>query len=120
LISDLPCRLALTRVDRARALSTIRSICDDRFVGRALRSRAHVRIRRFSRTSAVHTERSVLALGHDDRHDHRRSAHLAQFTVAPALLQDLERNWTLIGRGQMWRLLTLLVVQDGGLIGAVL
>jgi rhomboid protease GluP len=44
---------------------------------------------------------------------------LAQFTVAPGLLQDLERNWTLIGQGQVWRLLTSLVVQDGGLIGAV-
>jgi hypothetical protein len=36
----------------------------------------------------------------------------------PALLQDLERNWTLIGQGQVWRLLTSLVVQDGGIIGA--
>jgi membrane associated rhomboid family serine protease len=44
---------------------------------------------------------------------------LAQFTVAPALLQDLERNWTLIGQGQVWRLLTSFAVQDGGLIGAV-
>jgi hypothetical protein len=30
----------------------------------------------------------------------------AQFTVAPALLQRLERNWALIGEGQVWRLLT--------------
>ena len=39
---------------------------------------------------------------------------LAQFTVAPWLLNSLERNWTLIARGQVWRLLTSLVVQDGG------
>lgn len=44
---------------------------------------------------------------------------LAQFTVAPSLLQILERNWTLIGRGQVWRLLTSLVVQDGGIAGAI-
>jgi membrane associated rhomboid family serine protease len=44
---------------------------------------------------------------------------LAQFTVAPWLLEGLERNWTLIGRGQVWRLLTSLVVQDGGLVGAI-
>ena len=44
---------------------------------------------------------------------------LAQFTVAPGMMQDVERNWTLIGQGQVWRLLTSLVVQDGGLIGAV-
>jgi membrane associated rhomboid family serine protease len=44
---------------------------------------------------------------------------LAQFTVAPWLLDQLERNWTLIGRGQIWRLLTSLVVQDGGLAGAI-
>ncbi|HWI01573.1 MAG TPA: hypothetical protein VNT27_14695, partial [Propionibacteriaceae bacterium] len=30
---------------------------------------------------------------------------LAQFTVAPWLLNSLERNWTLIARGQVWRLL---------------
>jgi len=35
---------------------------------------------------------------------------LAQFTVAPWLLNSLERNWTLIARGQVWRLLTSLVV----------
>ena len=44
---------------------------------------------------------------------------LAQFTVAPMLLENLERNWTLIARGQVWRLLTSLVVQDGGLVGAI-
>jgi rhomboid protease GluP len=44
---------------------------------------------------------------------------LAQFTVAPWLLDQLERNWTLIGRGQIWRVLTSLVVQDGGLAGAI-
>jgi rhomboid protease GluP len=43
---------------------------------------------------------------------------LAQFTVAPTLLQHLERNWTLIDEGQVWRLLTSLVVQDGGPGGA--
>jgi len=44
---------------------------------------------------------------------------LAQFTVAPMLLENLERNWTVIARGQIWRLLTSLVVQDGGLVGAI-
>jgi len=44
---------------------------------------------------------------------------LAQFTVAPWLLGDLQRDWILIGRGQVWRLLTSLVVQDGGLAGAI-
>ena len=44
---------------------------------------------------------------------------LAQFTVAPWLLNSLERNWTLIARGQLWRLLTSLVVQDGGVAGAI-
>jgi rhomboid protease GluP len=44
---------------------------------------------------------------------------LAQFTVAPSLLGDLQRDWILIGRGQVWRLLTSLVVQDGGLAGAI-
>jgi membrane associated rhomboid family serine protease len=44
---------------------------------------------------------------------------VAQFTVAPWLLQNLERNWTLISGGQIWRLLTSLVVQDGGLAGAI-
>jgi rhomboid protease GluP len=44
---------------------------------------------------------------------------LVQFTVAPSLLEDLERNWTLIARGQVWRLFTSLVVQDGGAAGAI-
>ena len=44
---------------------------------------------------------------------------LAQFTVAPSLLENLERNWTLIARGQVWRLFTSLVVQDGGAAGAI-
>jgi hypothetical protein len=44
---------------------------------------------------------------------------LAQFTVAPWLLGSLQRDWTLIGRGQVWRLVTALVVQDGGLVGTV-
>jgi hypothetical protein len=44
---------------------------------------------------------------------------LAQFTVAPWLFENLQRDWTLIGRGQVWRLLTALVVQDGGLVGAL-
>jgi rhomboid protease GluP len=44
---------------------------------------------------------------------------LAQFTLAPMLLENFERNWTLIARGQVWRLLTSLVVQDGGLVGAI-
>jgi membrane associated rhomboid family serine protease len=44
---------------------------------------------------------------------------LAQFTVAPSLLQNLQRDWTRIGRGQVWRLFTSLVVQDGGPVGAL-
>ena len=44
---------------------------------------------------------------------------LAQFTLAPWLLEDLQRNWVLIVRGQIWRLFTSLVVQDGGVVGAV-
>ena len=44
---------------------------------------------------------------------------LAQFTVAPWLLADLERDWGLILRGQIWRLFTSLVVQDGGVPGAL-
>jgi membrane associated rhomboid family serine protease len=44
---------------------------------------------------------------------------LAQLTLAPSLLQSLERNWALIGQGQVWRLLTSLVVQDGGIAGAI-
>ena len=44
---------------------------------------------------------------------------LAQITVAPGLLGSLQRDWTLIGRGQLWRLLTALVVQDGGIVGTI-
>ena len=44
---------------------------------------------------------------------------LAQFSVAPSLLEKLERNWTLIARGEVWRLITSLVVQDGGPAGAI-
>jgi len=44
---------------------------------------------------------------------------LAQLTLAPSLLPNLERNWTLIGQGHVWRLLTSLVVQDGGVAGAI-
>jgi rhomboid protease GluP len=44
---------------------------------------------------------------------------LAQFTVAPWLLGSLQRDWALIGRGQVWRLVTALVVQDGGLVGTI-
>lgn len=44
---------------------------------------------------------------------------LIQFTMAPSLVEDLERNSTLIARGQVWRLFTSLVVQDGGLAGAI-
>jgi rhomboid protease GluP len=44
---------------------------------------------------------------------------LVQFTMASSLLEDLGRNSILIARGQVWRLFTSLVVQDGGLAGAV-
>jgi len=44
---------------------------------------------------------------------------LAQFTVAPWLLDNLERNWILIAEGQVWRLFTSLVVQDGSVAGAI-
>ena len=44
---------------------------------------------------------------------------LAQFTVAPTLLENLQCDWALISRGQIWRLFTSLVVQDGGVVGAV-
>lgn len=43
---------------------------------------------------------------------------LAQLTVAPWLLGALQRNWAAISTGQMWRLVTSLVVQDSGLPGA--
>lgn len=39
--------------------------------------------------------------------------------MAPWLLADLERNRDLLARGQVWRLVTSLVVQDGGAVGAV-
>jgi rhomboid protease GluP len=41
----------------------------------------------------------------------------AQFVV-PGLLPALERNASLVGAGEWWRLLTALVVQDGGAPGA--
>jgi membrane associated rhomboid family serine protease len=41
-----------------------------------------------------------------------------QLSVAPQLLHALRRDWTEIGNGEVWRLLTSLVVQDGGLAGA--
>jgi rhomboid protease GluP len=44
---------------------------------------------------------------------------LVQLTVAPWLLTHLQRDWTAIGDGQVWRLVTSLVVQDGGLAGTV-
>jgi membrane associated rhomboid family serine protease len=44
---------------------------------------------------------------------------LVQLTVAPGLLRLLERNWAAISEGQLWRLGTSLVVQDGGWSGAV-
>lgn len=37
----------------------------------------------------------------------------------PRLLDWLERDWTKIGDGQVWRLITSIVVQDGGLVGTV-
>lgn len=43
---------------------------------------------------------------------------VAQLTVAPWLLGHLRRDWAQIGGGQVWRLVTALVVQDGGLPGA--
>lgn len=45
-------------------------------------------------------------------------ATLAQLTVAPWLLEVLQRNWAVIAHGELWRLFTSLVVQDGGLAGA--
>jgi rhomboid protease GluP len=44
---------------------------------------------------------------------------LLQLTVLPGLLGDLERDRTRILSGQVWRLVTSLVVQDGGVVGAV-
>lgn len=43
---------------------------------------------------------------------------VAQLTVGPGLLDVLERDWLAIGDGQVWRLVTALVVQDGGPAGA--
>lgn len=42
-----------------------------------------------------------------------------QLTVAPHLLPLLERDADLIAHGEVWRLVTALVVQDGGVSGAV-
>lgn len=44
---------------------------------------------------------------------------LFQLTVAHGLLDHLERDRVAIGRGQLWRLVTSLVVQDSGWSGAV-
>lgn len=43
---------------------------------------------------------------------------LAQFTVAPWLRENLQRDWARIEQGEVWRL-TSLVVQDGGLVGTI-
>lgn len=42
-----------------------------------------------------------------------------QLTVAPWLLAVLERDWAAIRSGEVWRLVTSLVVQDGGVPGTV-
>lgn len=42
-----------------------------------------------------------------------------QLTVAPGLLDALERNASQISAGQVWRLVTSLCVQDGGVAGTV-
>ncbi len=44
---------------------------------------------------------------------------LLQLFVVPSLLGTLERDRTAIGDGQVWRLVTSLVVQDGGLAGSI-
>jgi membrane associated rhomboid family serine protease len=44
---------------------------------------------------------------------------LLQLLVVPSLLGYLERDRTAIGDGQVWRLVTSLVVQDGGLAGSI-
>ncbi|WP_158550725.1 rhomboid family intramembrane serine protease [Geodermatophilus sp. TF02-6] len=44
---------------------------------------------------------------------------LLQLTVAPGLLGALQRTPTELADGQLWRLVTSLVVQDGGWPGAV-
>jgi len=43
---------------------------------------------------------------------------LLQLTVAPELLERLQRDPDPIGRGQRWRLVSALVVQDAGVLGA--
>jgi membrane associated rhomboid family serine protease len=44
---------------------------------------------------------------------------LLQLSVVPSLLSNLERDRTAIGDGQVWRLVTSLVVQDGGRAGSI-
>jgi rhomboid protease GluP len=44
---------------------------------------------------------------------------LLQLSVVPSLFSSLERDRTAIGDGEVWRLVTSLVVQDGGLAGSV-
>ncbi|MFG1672935.1 rhomboid family intramembrane serine protease [Micromonospora sp. NPDC049282] len=44
---------------------------------------------------------------------------LLQLTVAPALLGQLERDRAAVADGQVWRLVTSLVVQNGGVAGSV-
>ncbi|AXH95694.1 rhomboid family intramembrane serine protease [Ornithinimicrobium avium] len=40
-------------------------------------------------------------------------------TCVPGLLAALERDWRLVAGGQVWRLATSVVVQDGGVAGTV-
>jgi rhomboid protease GluP len=75
-------------------------------------------IRRFTCTSAL-SPTTAVAMGYSVTLLVIGIPTLAQFTVAPWLLEDLQRDWTLIGGGQVWRLLTSLVVQDGGLAGTI-
>lgn len=44
---------------------------------------------------------------------------LLQFTVAPALVDALQRDRERILSGEVWRIATSLVVQDGGVAGAI-
>jgi rhomboid protease GluP len=44
---------------------------------------------------------------------------LFQLTAAPELLDNLERDRAAIGDGEIWRLVTSLLVQDGGIPGAL-
>ena len=60
-----------------------------------------------------------VAVGYHDRADHGRNPDARPVHRGANASQNLERNWTLIARGQVWRLLTSLVVQDGGLVGAI-